>query len=116
MGKVYKNLIIEEMGVGNCPDQHPLLVDNQLIAERMRVGLKTNIMLWSIQEINSLLKQDVNVENISSHLSPWAAALFDFLPNFIKKQLLLDRESDGSVQLSQVSSIPCLWQNSNPEV
>lgn len=47
MRKVYKNLIIEEMGVGNCPDQHPLLVDNQLIAERMRVGLKTNIMLWS---------------------------------------------------------------------
>jgi hypothetical protein len=28
----------------------------------------------------------------------------------------LDRESDGSVQLSQVSSILCLWQNSNPEV
>jgi hypothetical protein len=28
----------------------------------------------------------------------------------------LDRESDGSVQLSQVSSIPCLWPNSNLEV
>ncbi|CAK9256636.1 unnamed protein product [Sphagnum jensenii] len=63
-----------------------------------------------LQEINSLLKQDVNVENISSHLSPWAAALFDFLPNFIKKQLLLDRESDGSVQLSQIETEKLLAQ------
>jgi pyrophosphate--fructose-6-phosphate 1-phosphotransferase len=63
-----------------------------------------------LQEINSLLKQDVNVENISSHLSPWAAALFEFLPNFIKKQLLLDRESDGSVQLSQIETEKLLAQ------
>lgn len=44
-------------------------------------------MVVEIQEINSLLKQDVSVENISSRLSPWAAALFDFLPIFIKKQV-----------------------------
>jgi pyrophosphate--fructose-6-phosphate 1-phosphotransferase len=63
-----------------------------------------------LQEINSLLKQDVSVENISSRLSPWAAALFDFLPIFIKKQLLLDRESDGSVQLSQIETEKLLAQ------
>lgn len=39
------------------------------------------------QEINSLLKQDVSIEHISSRLSPWAAALYDFLPIFIKKQV-----------------------------
>jgi hypothetical protein len=102
-----------------------------------------DVSLGGYQEINGLLKQneDISVDNISSKLSPWAAALFDFLPIFIKKQvsvvlyfgatynstqwmysrlirsvkgiaylllasvmlqLLLDRESDGSVQLSQV--------------
>jgi pyrophosphate--fructose-6-phosphate 1-phosphotransferase len=62
-----------------------------------------------LQEINSLLKQDVSIEHISSRLSPWAAALYDFLPIFIKKQLLLDRESDGSVQLSQVNNSVGIW-------
>ncbi|KAH8946831.1 hypothetical protein BDL97_11G008000 [Sphagnum fallax] len=63
-----------------------------------------------LQEINSLLKQDVSIEHISSRLSPWAAALYDFLPIFIKKQLLLDRESDGSVQLSQIETEKLLAQ------
>lgn len=41
------------------------------------------------QEINGLLKgdEDIRVENISKMLSPWASALFDFLPIFIKKQV-----------------------------
>lgn len=41
------------------------------------------------QEINGLLKgdEDIRVENISKMLSPWASALFDFLPVFIKKQV-----------------------------
>jgi pyrophosphate--fructose-6-phosphate 1-phosphotransferase len=63
-----------------------------------------------LQEINDLLKQDVTVEKLSSKLSPWASALFEFLPPFIKKQLLLDRESDGSVQLSQIETEKLLAQ------
>jgi hypothetical protein len=48
-----------------------------------------DVSLGGYQEINGLLKQneDISVDNISSKLSPWAAALFDFLPIFIKKQV-----------------------------
>ncbi|KAG5542693.1 hypothetical protein RHGRI_015723 [Rhododendron griersonianum] len=55
-----------------------------------------------LQEIHGLLRQGVSVDNISSQLSPWASALFEFLPPFIRKQLLLFPESDDSAQLSQV--------------
>uniref|UniRef100_A0A453PEE4 Phosphofructokinase domain-containing protein n=1 Tax=Aegilops tauschii subsp. strangulata TaxID=200361 RepID=A0A453PEE4_AEGTS len=54
-----------------------------------------------LQEINGLHGKGVSVENISSQLSPWASALFEFLPQFIRQQLLLRPESDDSAQLSQ---------------
>ncbi|KAI3956788.1 hypothetical protein MKW92_003932 [Papaver armeniacum] len=57
-----------------------------------------------LQEIHSLQRQGVSVDNISSQLSPWASALFEFLPIFIKKQLLLHPESDDSAQLSQIET------------
>lgn len=57
-----------------------------------------------LQEIHDLLKQGVSVDKISSQLSPWASALFEFLPPFIKKQLLLFPESDDSAQLSQIET------------
>ncbi|KAL9445656.1 hypothetical protein AB3S75_013525 [Citrus x aurantiifolia] len=57
-----------------------------------------------LKEIHSLLRQGVPVDNISSQLSPWASALFEFLPPFIKKQLLLYPESDDSAQLSQIET------------
>ncbi|KAH9618275.1 hypothetical protein KSS87_004444 [Heliosperma pusillum] len=57
-----------------------------------------------LQEIHSLHREGVSVENISSQLSPWASALFEFLPPFIKKQLLLHPESDDSAQLSQIET------------
>ncbi|GMN34667.1 hypothetical protein TIFTF001_004811 [Ficus carica] len=57
-----------------------------------------------LKEIHSLLRQGVSVDNISSQLSPWAYALFEFLPPFIKKQLLLHPESDDSAQLSQIET------------
>ncbi|XP_077236905.1 pyrophosphate--fructose 6-phosphate 1-phosphotransferase subunit alpha-like [Tasmannia lanceolata] len=57
-----------------------------------------------LQEINGLHKKGVSVANISSQLSPWASALFEFLPPFIKKQLLLSPESDDSAQLSQIET------------
>ncbi|KAG0514179.1 hypothetical protein BDA96_10G168300 [Sorghum bicolor] len=55
-----------------------------------------------LQEIHGLHNKGVSVENISSHLSPWASALFQFLPPFIRNQLLLHPESDDSAQLSQI--------------
>ncbi|KAF5179996.1 Pyrophosphate--fructose 6-phosphate 1-phosphotransferase subunit alpha [Thalictrum thalictroides] len=57
-----------------------------------------------LQEIHELHRQGVSVDNISSQLSPWASALFEFLPPFIKKQLLLHPESDDSAQLSQIET------------
>ncbi|KAL7244576.1 hypothetical protein ACSBR2_000035 [Camellia fascicularis] len=57
-----------------------------------------------LQEIHGLLSQGVSVDSISSHLSPWASALFEFMPPFIRKQLLLYPESDDSAQLSQIET------------
>lgn len=57
-----------------------------------------------LQEIHDLLRQGVSADNISSQLSPWASALFEFLPLFIRKQLLLYPESDDSAQLSQIET------------
>ncbi|KAL3684098.1 hypothetical protein R1sor_002120 [Riccia sorocarpa] len=83
-------------------------------------GLIENIpeMHALIQEINNILREDkdVDIHNLSSKLSPWASALFDFLPVFIKKQLLLDRESDGAVQLSQIEMEKLLAQLVETEI
>ncbi|KAH9302799.1 hypothetical protein KI387_014382, partial [Taxus chinensis] len=57
-----------------------------------------------LQEIHGLHAHGVSVEEISSRLSPWASALFEFLPPFIKKQLLLHPESDDTAQLSQIET------------
>ncbi|KAL8149988.1 pyrophosphate--fructose 6-phosphate 1-phosphotransferase subunit alpha [Apium graveolens] len=57
-----------------------------------------------LQEIHGLLREGYSVDNISSQLSPWASALFEFLPPFIRKQLLLHPESDDSAQLSQIET------------
>ncbi|CAK9149176.1 unnamed protein product [Ilex paraguariensis] len=57
-----------------------------------------------LQEIHGLLRQGVSVDGISTQLSPWASALFEFLPPFIRKQLLLHPESDDSAQLSQIET------------
>ncbi|XP_057837529.2 pyrophosphate--fructose 6-phosphate 1-phosphotransferase subunit alpha [Cryptomeria japonica] len=57
-----------------------------------------------LQEIHSLHGQGVAIEKISSRLSPWASALFEFLPAFITKQLLLHPESDDTAQLSQIET------------
>ncbi|KAK1259681.1 Pyrophosphate--fructose 6-phosphate 1-phosphotransferase subunit alpha [Acorus gramineus] len=63
-----------------------------------------------LQEIHGLHKLGVSVDEISSQLSPWASALFEFLPPFIKRQLLLHPESDDSAQLSQIETEKLLAQ------
>ncbi|KAL3619838.1 hypothetical protein CASFOL_034750 [Castilleja foliolosa] len=57
-----------------------------------------------LQEIHSLLQRGVSADNLSAQLSPWASALFEFLPPFFRKQLLLHPESDNSAQLSQIET------------
>ncbi|KAF8379080.1 hypothetical protein HHK36_028508 [Tetracentron sinense] len=63
-----------------------------------------------LQEIHALHKNGVSVDKISAQLSPWASAMFKFLPPFIKKQLLLSPESDDSAQLSQIETEKLLAQ------
>lgn len=57
-----------------------------------------------IQEINNLHSSNVTEADIPSQLSPWAAALFKFLPSFIRRELILHQESDNSAQLSQIDT------------
>lgn len=57
-----------------------------------------------LQEIHVLLRQGVSADKISSQLSPWASALFEFLPPFIRREILLYPESDDSAQLSQIET------------
>ncbi|KAL6008460.1 hypothetical protein ACLOJK_033971 [Asimina triloba] len=63
-----------------------------------------------IYEIRGLQKKGVAEDKISSQLTPWASALFEFLPPFIKKELLLAPESDDSPQLSQIETEKLLAQ------
>ncbi|KAF5955864.1 hypothetical protein HYC85_008720 [Camellia sinensis] len=72
-------------------------------------------LIESIPEVYALLQVTMQkfmvclakvfpLTSISSHLSPWASALFEFMPPFIRKQLLLYPESDDSAQLSQIET------------
>ncbi|KAI3853888.1 hypothetical protein MKX03_018903 [Papaver bracteatum] len=63
-----------------------------------------------LQEILALHKKGVPVDSISAQLSPWASALFEFLPPYIKVQFLLSPESDDSAQLSQIETEKLLAQ------
>jgi len=58
--------------------------------------------MLSCRKIHSLHGQGVSIDNISALLSPWASALFEFLPPFIKRQLLLHPKLDDSAQLPQI--------------
>jgi 6-phosphofructokinase 1 len=45
-----------------------------------------------------------NEEFLKKSLSPWSSAVFLDLPDFTKKQLLLEREAHGTIQLSQIET------------
>ena len=55
-----------------------------IVLQRASFELKIFVHL---QEIHGLLREGYSVDNISSQLSPWASALFEFLPPFIRKQV-----------------------------
>jgi len=43
-------------------------------------------------------------ELLKKHLTPWSTAVFLDLPDFIRKQLLTERETDGKVHISQIET------------
>jgi len=71
-----------------------------------------------IQELNELFKEQKTAEeayNLSQklfndlkfakeQLTPWSFSLFETLPDFLKNQLLSEREVHGSVRLSQIET------------
>ncbi|KAI3909333.1 hypothetical protein MKX01_031776 [Papaver californicum] len=63
-----------------------------------------------LQEILALHKKGVPVDSISAQLSPCASALFEFLPPYIRVQLLLSPKSDDSAQSSQIETEKLLAQ------
>ncbi|XP_050878595.1 pyrophosphate--fructose 6-phosphate 1-phosphotransferase subunit alpha-like [Lathyrus oleraceus] len=57
-----------------------------------------------LKEIHILLQQGVAADKIFVHLSPWASTLVEFLPPFIRRQLLPYAEPDDSTQSSQIGT------------
>lgn len=48
--------------------------------------------------------EDKDLDYLKTFLSPWSAAYILYLPVFIRKQLLFERESNGGLQLSQIET------------
>jgi len=61
-----------------------------------------------IKELNELLHapetNNINVSEISNKLSKESKELFEFLPNEIRQQLLLERDPHGNVQVSKIET------------
>ena len=61
--------------------------------------------LGSVEEKNnSAIEFCRNPEFVQKTLSPWSAARFNSLPDFTQKQLVLERDVHGGVQLSQIET------------
>lgn len=56
-----------------------------------------------IDELTALQKEG-KTEDIEKHLTPWSHAVYVTLPDFIRESLLLERQSDNRIQLSQIES------------
>jgi diphosphate--fructose-6-phosphate 1-phosphotransferase len=68
-----------------------------------------------IEELNEIFTKNKNDKDLpikllndesflKKSLSPWSGAVFLDLPDFTRKQLLLERESAGTIQLSQIET------------
>ncbi|KAF8377966.1 hypothetical protein HHK36_031355 [Tetracentron sinense] len=97
--KYHGVILLPEGLIESIPEVYALLQVARVIKKYTSFSL-----FFATQEIHNLHRQGVYVDNISSQLLPWASALLEFLPPFIKKQLLLHPESDDSAQLSQIET------------
>ena len=69
-------------------------------------------LIEELNEIFSKNKNDLELPNrllndeafLKQSLSSWSSAVFLDLPDFTRKQLLLERESSGTIQLSQIET------------
>lgn len=56
----------------------------------------------AVAELQQKLLSD-NSE-ISTLLTPWSHSLFNSLPDFLKQQMLIERQLSGSIKLSQIET------------
>jgi len=67
-------------------------------------------LLEAIPEFRTLIgeleaiKMPCPVAEVTAQLSAWSRALFESLPEFIQKEMLLDRQSNSSMQLGQLET------------
>lgn len=91
----------------------------QLVIQRHRLGKDYGVILLPegliefIPEMNRLISEinnvvagvdNVTIDSIQSHLSEENAQAFAYLPLDIKKQLLLDRDAHGNVQVAKIET------------
>jgi pyrophosphate--fructose-6-phosphate 1-phosphotransferase len=66
-----------------------------------------------IKELNDIMASGIESSNTSAiitALTPASATVFQFLPNAVRQQLLLDRDSHGNVQVSKIETENLLIQ------
>ena len=68
-----------------------------------------------IDEINHLLIHG-EANEMTAELTPWSRAVLEYLPLTVRKELFLERESSGAIQLSQISMEKLLQDLVNNEV
>jgi pyrophosphate--fructose-6-phosphate 1-phosphotransferase len=70
-----------------------------------------------IDEINrSFAAGTTDVTKATAELTPWSRAVLEYLPENVRKELFLERESSGAVQLSQISTERLLQELVNNEI
>jgi len=58
-----------------------------------------------IDELTVLQKEGkATASEVEKHLTPWSQAVYVTLPDFMKESLLLERQSNNKIQLSQIES------------
>ena len=89
-----------------------------LIVERAKLGKNYGVILLPegliefIPEMGSLIEELNEViaaghtaqDDIAAHLQPASRELFDYLPQSLRDQLTLDRDSHGNVKVSQIET------------
>jgi diphosphate-dependent phosphofructokinase len=81
---------------------------------QMRTLIQELNSLLSIEEVSSALAGFEQIQDKSSYISqkltPQASKDFDFLPSEIQRQLLIDRDPHGNVQVSRIETEKLLAQ------
>lgn len=95
--KNFGTILIPEGLLAHLPHFKTLIDElNEIFSKHSAEYAKENKNLGEI-----LLKDE---QTLKRFLSPWSFAVFLDLPEFTKKQLLLEREAHGTIQLTQIET------------